>query len=112
MNTKEVNVFNPMKRKVKCIANRHDYLGTGEIFIEDKLEVGKVYTMIKGQRTSYGCMIFLDEVESECGFQHYLFEEMKEYDISLLKKDNEKFINSLLQNTLARTKYTTEEGKM
>lgn len=96
MITKEINIFNPAKRNVKCIANQFDYLGTGDIFTEDMLEVGKIYTMIKGERKPFGCMVYLEEVESERGFQHYLFEETESYNRTILEKANIEYIKKIL----------------
>lgn len=48
--TKEINVYNKRKRAIKCITNKFDYLGDGELFYEDRLQVGKIYTMIDCKR--------------------------------------------------------------
>ena len=60
--TRKINVFDQSKRKVICIANEHDYLGDGTIIHEDKLEVGKQYTFVKGEMMSYGAMVHLEEL--------------------------------------------------
>lgn len=78
--TKKINVYNKRKRAIKCITNKFDYLGDGELFYEDRLEVGKIYTMIDGKRKVFGHMVFIEEISSDCGFQSCLFEEMDEYD--------------------------------
>ena len=84
-----VNIFDQTERRIRCIANEHDYLGDGTVFKEEILEVGKEYTYIKGEAQSYGMMVHLAEVEEEhgYGFQSYLFEEIKPYDKKILKKE-------------------------
>ncbi|MBR5179608.1 MAG: hypothetical protein IKW90_12530 [Lachnospiraceae bacterium] len=78
--TKSVNIFNQEQREIRCIAREHDYLGDGTTFVEEDLEVGRLYTFIHGRAESYGEMVFLKEVPSRFGFQSYLFEELKAYD--------------------------------
>ena len=68
MQTKKVNVFNPSKRKIRCIANEHDYLGDGTIIREDELEVGRQYTFVKGEVMSYGSMVHLEELPCKYGY--------------------------------------------
>ena len=84
-----VNIFDQTERRIRCIANEHDYLGDGTVFKEEILEVGKEYTYIKGEAQSYGMMVHLAEVEEEHGhgFQSYLFEEIKPYDKDILMKE-------------------------
>lgn len=60
-------------------------MNDGELFYEDKLEVGKIYTMTDGKREVVGHMVFIEEIYSDCGFQSCLFEEMGEHDESILK---------------------------
>ena len=81
--TKRVNIFNQTVREIRCIASEHDYLGDGELFVEEDLEVGKLYTMIHGRTKSYGRMVFLKELPSRFGYQAYLFEELEPYDEDL-----------------------------
>jgi len=97
--TKEINIFDRRKRAVKCITNKFDYLGDGELFYEDKLEVGKIYTMIDGKREVFGYMVFLEEIASNCGFQSCLFEEMDEYDDSLLIRNEMQWIADCLKES-------------
>ncbi|MCH5259582.1 MAG: hypothetical protein J1F18_07510 [Lachnospiraceae bacterium] len=68
MQTKKVNVFEPSKRKVLCIANEHDYLGDGTIIREDELEVGRQYTFVKGEAMPYGSMVHLEELPCKYGY--------------------------------------------
>ena len=84
MQTKKVNVFEPSKRKVRCIANEHDYLGDGTIIREDELEVGRQYTFVKGEAMPYGSMVHLEELPCKYGYQAYLFEELQPYDEGVL----------------------------
>ena len=83
--TKKINVYNKRKRAIKCITNKFDYLGDGELFYEDRMEVGKIYTMI-------------EEISSDCGFQSCLFEEMDEYDESILINNETQWIANKLKN--------------
>ena len=86
--TKEVNVFNQEKRKIRCIANKHDYLGDGSEIFEEELEVGKEYTFLRGESSAIGMTVHLEEVNPghKFGYQSYLFEEMGFYDKEILKK--------------------------
>lgn len=96
--TKKTNVYNKRKRAIKCITNTFDYLGDGELFYEDRLEVGKIYTMIDGKRKVFGHMVFIEEIFSDCGFQSCLFEEMDEYDESILINNETQWIANKLKN--------------
>lgn len=96
--TKEIEVYNKRKRAIKCITNKFDYLGDGELFYEDRLEVGKIYTMIDGKREVFGHMVFIEEISSACGFQSSLFEEMDEYDESILINNETQWIANKLKN--------------
>ena len=96
--TKEINVYNKRKRAIKCITNKFDYLGDGEQFYEDRMEVGKIYTMIDGKRKVFGHMVFIEEISSDCGFQSCLFEEMDEYDESILIDNETQWIANKLEN--------------
>lgn len=78
--TKTVNIFNQTKRDIRCIAKKHDYLGTGEMIVHEELEVGRIYTFIHGRAASYGNMVYLREYPSRWGYQAYLFEELESYD--------------------------------
>ena len=69
-------------KNTPCRLRNIDYLGDGELFYEDRLEVGKIYTMIDSKRKVFGHMVFIEEISSDCGFQSCLFEEMDEYDES------------------------------
>lgn len=97
--TKEINIFNKKKRAIRCIANEFDYLGDGELFHEDMLEVGKIYTMVDGKREVFGHMVFIAEVDSNCGFQSCLFEEINEYDDSLLIRNEMQWIADCLKES-------------
>ena len=90
--TKKINVYNKRKRAIKCITNKFDYLG------EDRLEVGKIYTMIDCKRKVFGHMVFIEEISSDCGFQSCLFEEMDEYDESILINNEIQWIANKLKN--------------
>ena len=110
-----VNIFNQTDRRIRCIANEHDYLGDGTVFKEENLEVGKEYTYIKGEARSYGMMVHLAEVEEEhgYGFQSYLFEEVEPYDKEILKKEYSAWLFSELNKAEASIKngktYTIDE---
>ena len=102
--TKKINVYNKRKRAIKCITNTFDYLGDGELFYEDRLEVCKIYTMIDGKRKVFGHMVFIEEISSDCGFQSCLFEEMDEYDESILINNETQWIANKLKNHNSITK--------
>lgn len=90
--TKNVNVFNQAQRKIRCIAREHDYLGDGTKVVEEDLEVGKIYSFVRGRAEAYGSMVFLKEVPSRFGFQSYLFEEMEAYDEETVLKESRKWL--------------------
>ena len=96
MQTSKINVFNQSKRKVLCIANEHDYLGDGTVIREDKLEVGKQYTFIKGETMAYGAMVHLEELPCKYGYQAYLFEELQAYDEKILEDNFMKWLEAEL----------------
>ena len=87
--TKTVNVYCSQRRQIRCIANEHDYLGDGTKK-KEPLEVGKLYTLERAERQSYGEMVFIKELPSNWGFQAYLFEEIEEYDEEILHKARER----------------------
>ena len=111
--TKNVNVFNQVQRKIKCIAREHDYLGDGTSVVEEALEVGKIYSFVRGRAESYGNMVFLKEVPSKFGFQSYLFEEMKPYDEEIVLKESRKWLMEQLDKGMDAAKkdrvYSREE---
>ena len=96
MQTKKVNVFEPAKRKILCIANEHDYLGDGTTIWEGELEVGKEYTFVKGEAMPYGSMVHLEEVPCKYGYQAYLFEELYSYDEEILKENYKMWLREKL----------------
>lgn len=96
MMTKRVNVFNQTLRKIRCVKKTHDYLGNGNIIVEEQLEVGNLYTFVGGVAESYGNMVLLEELPSDHGYHAYLFEELEEYDESILLCEQEKWITSRL----------------
>ena len=110
-----VNIFDQTERKIRCIANEHDYLGDGTAFKEENLEVGKEYTFIKGEARSYGMMVHLAEVDEEYGygFQSYLFEEVEPYDKEVLKEKYSAWFLSELNKGMESIKngptYTPDE---
>ena len=106
--TKKVNIFNQEKRKVLCIANKHDYLGDGTIFHHEELQVGKQYTFVKGEAQCYGLMVHLDELPCECGYQSYLFEELQPYDAKILERE----CNNWLKQKLDESEKAIKEGRM
>ena len=95
--TKNVNVFDQTHRRIRCVKKTYDYLGDGNLFTEEKLEEGKLYTFIGGVAESYGNMVFLEELPSEYGYQSYLFEELEPYDESILLHEQEKWLSSILE---------------
>lgn len=96
MLTKKVNVFEPSKRKILCIANEHDYLGNGTIIREDELEVGMEYTFLKGEAMPYGSMVHLKELSCKYGYQAYLFEELQPYDEAILEENYKEWLREKL----------------
>ena len=97
--TKRVNIFDQTVREIRCIAKEHDYLGTGELFVEEELEVGKIYTMLRG-RAGYGNMVFLKELPAKYGYQSYLFEELKPYDEEIIIRKNREWLLAELDKGL------------
>ena len=93
--TKAVNVYFPRRRQIRCVANEHDYLGDGKK-IKEPLEVGKLYTLERAERQSYGEMVFIKELQSNWGFLAYLFEELEEYDEEILRKARERELENAL----------------
>ncbi|MBR2403093.1 MAG: hypothetical protein IKB01_10075 [Lachnospiraceae bacterium] len=81
MKTKKINIFDSTPRKIKCVENVFDYLGEGTFFKENSLEIGTVYTLEKTEKKAYGEMVHLCEIKNEYGFQDFLFEELKEYEL-------------------------------
>ena len=106
--TKKVNIFNQEKRRVLCIANEHDYLGDGTIFHEEKLQVGKQYTFVKGEARCYGLMVHLDELPCKYGYQSYLFEELQPYDAKIFERE----YNNWLKQKLEKSEKEIKEGRM
>ena len=111
--TQKVNVFNQTQRKIRCIAREHDYLGTGTMVVEEDLEVGKIYSFVRGRAEAYGSMVFLKEVPSRFGFQAYLFEEMEAYDEETVLKESRKWLMEQLDKDMDDAKkgrvYSREE---
>lgn len=101
MQTNKINVFDQSMRKVRCIANEHDYLGNGTIIREENLEVGKQYTFIKGEAMPYGSMVHLEELPCKFGFQAYLFEELYSYDEKILEDNYMKWLEEELNKAEA-----------
>ena len=101
--TKSVNVFDQTPRQIRCIKKTHDYLGDGNPFTEEELEVGKLYTFTGGNAECYGNMVFLEELPSEYGYQSYLFEEVEPYDEAILLKEQEAWLHSILDKGLKDT---------
>ena len=87
MQTKKVNVFEPSKRKILCVANEHDYLRDGTIIREKELEVGRQYTFARGEVMPYGSMVHLEELPCKFGYQAYLFVELQSYDEAVLEEN-------------------------
>lgn len=102
--TKKINMFEHTERKIRCIANEHDYLGDGTIFHEKELKVGKLYTAIKFEIKSYGSMVFLEEIPSSYGFQAYLFEELETHDEKILEDNYAKWLGDKLAEGLEDVK--------
>ena len=100
-------MFNHTKRKIRCIANEHDYLGDGTIFYEKELEVGKLYTTIKFEIMSYGSMVYVEEVPSNYGFQSYLFEELEPHDTKTFDDNYAQWLG----NKLAESLEDIEQGR-
>lgn len=96
MLTKKVNVFEPSKRKILCIANEHDYLGDGTIIQEYELEAGMEYTFLKGEIMPYGSMVHLEELPCKYGYQAYLFEELQPYDEAILEENYKEWLREKL----------------
>lgn len=46
----------------------------------------------------FGHMVFIEEIFSDCGFQSCLFEEMDEYDESILINNETQWIANKLKN--------------
>ena len=95
--TKAVNVFDQTRRQIRCVKKTHDYFGDGNPITEEKLEVGKLYTFTGGSAESYGNMVYLDELPSEYGYQSHLFEEIEPYDETILFREQEKWLSSMLE---------------
>ena len=93
--TKAVNVYYPRQRQIRCVANEHDYLGDGKK-IKEPLKVGKLYTLERAERQSYGEMVFIKELPSNWGFQAYLFEELEEYNEEILRNARERALENAL----------------
>lgn len=108
METKNINVFNQISRKICCINNSFDYLGDGNIFTEEELEIGKIYTFKSANIESYGSMVFIEEIDSKYGFHDFLFEELEAYDDEVLK---EKY-NHLLSEKLGQSLIDADEGRV
>jgi len=102
--TKKINIFDPIEREIRCIANIHDYFGNGDLVVEEKLEVGKIYTYISGQAASYGNMVFLKELPSKWGFQAYLFEELLPHDEKMFTQKIKDDLYSKLDSSIADIK--------
>lgn len=77
--TKHINVFDQTPRRIRCIRKVHDYIGDGTSVTEEALELGHLYTFVRGICESYGSLVFLKEVPNRMGFQAYLFEELEEH---------------------------------
>ena len=95
--TKKVNVFDPTLRQIRCIEKIHDYLGDGNLMMEEELEVGKLYSYVGGSAESYGNMVYLDELPSRYGYQSYLFEELDSYDEAILFQAQKEWLISKLK---------------
>ena len=85
--TRRINISNQKKRRILCIANEYDYLGDGAIIYEEKLQVGKQYTFVKGEVQSCGVMVRLKELPRKYGYPSYLFEELPLHDEKILEKE-------------------------
>ena len=95
--TKAVNVFDQTRRQIRCVKKTHDYFGDGDLITEEELEEGKLYTLTGGAAESYGNMVYLEELPSEYGYQSYLFEEIEPYDETILFREQEKWLSSMLE---------------
>lgn len=95
--TKAVNVFDQMRRQIRCVKKTHDYFGDGDLITEEELEEGKLYTLTGGAAESYGNMVYLEELPSEYGYQSYLFEEIEPYDETILFREQERWLTSMLE---------------
>ena len=71
-------------------------MGDGNPAIEEELEEGKLYTFTGGSVESYGNMVYLEELPSEYGYQSYLFEELEPYDETILFREQENWLSSML----------------
>ena len=108
MHTKKVNVFEPSKRKILCIANEHDYLEDGTIIREDELEVDKEYTFVNGEAMPYGLIVYLEELPCKYGYQSYLFEELRPYDEEILEEN----YKGWLREKLDKAEMSRKEGRV
>ena len=95
--TSRVNVFDQRVRQIRCVKKTHDYFGDGDLITEEELEEGKLYTLTGGAAESYGNMVYLEELPSEYGYQSYLFEEIEPYDETILFREQEKWLSSMLE---------------
>lgn len=95
--TKAVNVFDQTRRQIRCVKKTHDYFGDGDLITEEELEEGGLYTFTSGSAESYGNMVFLEELPSEYGYQSYLFEEIEPYDETILFREQERWLSSMLE---------------
>ena len=106
--TKSVNVFDQTVRQIRCVEKTHDYLGDGDPITEEELEVGRLYTFVGGSAESYGNMVYLEELPSPYGYQSYLFEELYDYDETILLQEQENWLLSVLN----RSQEDIKHGRM
>lgn len=97
MKTRRINIFDDTPRAIKCIEKKFDYLGNGELFTEERLEIGALYTLKRIEMQSYGMMVYLKEVDSKFGFQDFLFEELSEHDSDEYMNNYKKWLRDILK---------------
>ncbi|SEA28335.1 hypothetical protein SAMN05216349_10892 [Oribacterium sp. KHPX15] len=78
--TKDLNTFDNTPRKIRCIGRKHDFLGDGNYFTEEELEIGKEYTIVPHGGRHDGMFIHIKEHPRHTGYPYYLFEELEPYD--------------------------------
>ena len=59
--TKDLNTFDNTPRKIRCIGRKHDFLGDGNYFTEEELEIGKEYTIVPHGGRHDGMFIHIKE---------------------------------------------------
>lgn len=54
---------------------------------------------------SYGSMVYVEEVPSNCGFQAYLFEKLEEHDAKVLEDNYAQWLGDKLEEGLEDVKH-------